>query len=87
MKVLQEKMHQSLLADNLLGQIVAERNTDVSKQYRDCNDGQWYKGYLGTAAIWLLSQKDTSVYSFGADSGFVWVKVGGVTYVRLLHRQ
>ena len=56
MKILQGNMHRSLLANCLLGQIVAEREIDIailSKQYRDYSDGKWYEDQLGTAAIWL----------------------------------
>ena len=72
-------MHRSLVANDLLKQMVGENMIDIailSEQYCDYCDVKWYSDELHTAAIWLPSQKAGPVAITRRDSGFIWVKVG-----------
>lgn len=81
-KVLQVNLHRSRVADDLLAQIVQEKDIDVlmiSEQYKNGNN--WYTDKTNTAAIWVANKKKIHVEKHGADKGFVWVKCSRFTII------
>ena len=83
-KVLEGNLHRSKTANDLLAQLVLEKDTDlliISEQYQDRNSPIWFADTLGTAAIWIPNPAKVPVENHGAGKGFVWVKSRGITYV------
>ncbi|XP_033229118.1 uncharacterized protein LOC117180736 [Belonocnema kinseyi] len=81
---LQANMHSSEEANDLLYQIVCEKNIDlliISEQYRDRDSPTWFSDNLGTAAIWIRNSRGIPVEDHGSGDGCVWIKSKGVTYV------
>ena len=83
-KILQGNLHRSKTANDLLAQLVLEKDADlliISEQYQDRNSPTWFADTLGTAAIWIPNPVKVPVENHGAGKGFVWVKSRGITYV------
>lgn len=81
--ILQANLNRSRTADNLLYQLVHEKRADVlliSEQYKNRQISAWYSDDLGTAAIWIPDQASSSVSKHGRGHGFVWVRIGAITY-------
>ncbi|BES90458.1 Reverse transcriptase (RNA-dependent DNA polymerase) [Nesidiocoris tenuis] len=77
-------MHRSRIADDLLVQMVHEKKIDMlilSEHYKDKEESNWYVDNLGTAALWIPQPSTLTVEDHGKGDGFVWVRIGGATYV------
>ena len=84
MLVLQGNMHRSKTADDLLEQIVLEKEADIvliSEQYCKQKDGTWITDPSNTAAIWVPKNKNLSIKEKGSGHGFVWIKVRNIIFV------
>lgn len=81
--IIQANMHRSRTADNLIRQLVLEKETNlvlISEQYTNNISPAWYSDILGTAAIWIPDTRKCKVKKHGRGRGFVWVKCGKITY-------
>lgn len=84
-RILQTNMNRSRLANDLLLRTIGEMGVDmllISEQYRDKEEPAWFPDTLGTAAIWIPSKSIAGkVAGHGRGNGFVWVSIGGITFV------
>lgn len=83
-KVLQCNLHRSIVADDLLKQIVREKEIDIiiiSEQYQHRNYSEWVVDETNTAAIWIANTSKVHAEEHGAGNGFVWVKCSRFTIV------
>lgn len=83
-RILQGNLHRSRVANDILSQIVLEKEIDlllISEQYQHQSRSNWYTDTTNTAAIWIATPGKVNVEEHGAGSGYVWVKSNGVTMV------
>lgn len=83
-KVLQGNLHRSRVADDLLEQIVREKEIDVviiSEQYKNKNIDNWFADRTNTAAIWLVNPNKIYIERHGAEDGFVWIESNKITLI------
>ena len=83
-KILQANTHRSKTADDLLSQLIYETGVNlliISEQYKNKAIPGWYSDNLNTAAIYIPETNNIVVENYHKENGFVWVKIGSITYV------
>lgn len=82
--ILQAHLNRSKTANDLLTQIIYEKQADLlilSEQYQDRHSETWFKNTLGMAAIWVTNPTTVPVVVHGSEKAYVWVRSGCTTFV------
>ncbi|XP_046674689.1 uncharacterized protein LOC124363484 [Homalodisca vitripennis] len=83
MRVLQGNLHRSRVANDLLSQLILEKQIDLfilSEYYRDRDGPNWFPDFLGTTAIWVPNI-NVLVKGHGRSRGIVWVNASDTIFV------
>ena len=83
-KILQGNLHRNRTANDLLTQLVLEKEADLlilSEQYQNRAGPNWFPDILGAAAIWIPNPSKVPVEAHGRGSGYVWLRSKGITFV------
>lgn len=83
MRVLQGNLQHCRVANDLLSQLILEKQIDLlilSEQYRDRDGPNWFPDILGTTAIWVPNT-NILVKGHGRSRGLVWANVSDAIFV------